>query len=173
MTKDPLPPRGVDLDGALILLPSTEWDNFTEEDGPYTVARDVPGAVGVLQFSVGWYRSGPEPRPTDEALRALVVDWGQRSGDLELVTSLPAWTSGPVRWVAGTYRDERQQPSGEPARCWRVFYGSDGRNFVMATYNCPWEHRDREQADVDAIIQSFRFRPQDEGLVPAPSPVAA
>lgn len=129
------------------LLPDG-WGDITSsveaENPPITFAR-LRAGNGALQISPAMYESGTDPRITTQLLQSLLNDFGKtrRLG----VATQRACTHESLKCVSATFRSD-----GDFICVW---YLSDGRNIVLATYICEWESRDKEMDDCDAIVSSI------------------
>jgi hypothetical protein len=133
--------------GPLELEAAVEWKDITDEgDVPFTLARAIDG-VGALQFSTAIYKSGPVPSPSLQDLSSLLEDF-RRSQNLREPHD-PEIESGNLSLVGSSFRSE-----GDFIRVW---YVSDGFNFVLATYVCEWGYQDKELAQCKEIVRSIRF----------------
>ncbi|GEP41313.1 hypothetical protein [Brevifollis gellanilyticus] len=125
------------------------WSDITEEveavDPPWTLAK--PDGVGALQFSIGIYKGGPVPNPTQRDLLSLLHGFAtsQQLGDpVDLVEE-----DGELRLVAGSFR------AGEDFL--RVWYVTNGRSIAQVTYLCSWGEQHAELADCEQMVRTLGF----------------
>jgi len=139
--------REVQFGDARVPLPEG-WDDHTEEsEGLPTLYRG--DGVGALQFTVGSYRGGKAPQPSDEELTGLLESQVRQAG-LSSPPEHAMLQHGPMRWVTASLRSKDI--------FYRLWLGSDGLNLVFATYNVACDSRStEEEAEVDAIIAGLRF----------------
>lgn len=136
-------------DAAVITLPSPEWGELTDQNEGIPSFYKEEGA-GALQFTIATFRDGPEPQPSDADLRDLSHRQAQKLR-FEAPLEEGFLQHGPIRWLRAMHRRD------DDTR-WRTWLGSDGRSVAWVTYVSNWDGRDlAEEAEVDAIIASFRF----------------
>ena len=139
-------------DGFTITLPPG-WDDILE-DATFSDPDQLPpasfarrGGVGTLVVGVPLVADEiPSARPDDCA--ALVRDWGRRRGQREpLAVHLDSDARGG--WATGTFRvaDDFVQ----------VWFLSNGRALLHASYVCPWGSEQVERDAREAIVASLRF----------------
>jgi hypothetical protein len=137
---------------------SDEWSDITDTveapDAPFTMAR-IDG-VGALQFSPAMYRGGKEPSPGMDDLRSMLAEFAEKRGLGEAFDERSF--SGEVYGTGASYHPQ--------ADFLRVWYLSDGRNIMFATYFCDWEHRSGEIQESEEITASLRFQEMKEQELP-------
>jgi hypothetical protein len=129
---------------------SEHWADVTDalEDvnAPLTVADPVSG-VGALQLSPALYRGGQSPQVMPHDLTELLDEFAAERG-LDEPFERTVYR-GEVTIEGASFH------AGDDFI--RVWYGSDGRNVVLVTYVCEWNHRDRESGEREMAIRSIRF----------------
>ena len=135
------------FDGFFLELPP-EWENVTKE-GSSTFSFGRADGVGALQFSVGLYQKGVDPKVSIDDLREMIVDFSTQRG-LDVGTDL-VMREEPTLLIGQSYSTQ--------GRSLRVWYVSDGRNVALATYNCSLEDIGLEIEECERIVASFRFDP--------------
>jgi hypothetical protein len=104
------------------------WEDITEALGssppPFSLSRPE-ASLGVFQLSPAIFARGKLPDATLEDLRRLCVDFGQRK-NLKPGESLSSHEGSARLWYGMNYRIHKQRV--------RVWYASDGRSFVLATF---------------------------------------
>jgi hypothetical protein len=128
---------------------SADWNDITDTlesaEKPFTVAR--ADGVGALQFSPALYRGGPVPSPSDDELLSMAIEFG---GDNGLGEAFDADRFAGSLAGAGVSYHSRDEFI-------RVWFVSDRGNFMLATYVCEWQHRERELAECEDIVRSLQF----------------
>lgn len=127
-----------------------DWKDITETledtDSPITFAN-LNSGVGALQFSVAMYRRGKLP---DVSL-----------GDLAELLRLFATNRGLGAPFDNATFPDNPFVLGESFRKGddfiRVWYCSDGKNLVLATYICNWEKSSVEVEAAESIVRSISF----------------
>jgi hypothetical protein len=127
-----------------------EWEDITHtlegDSKPFTLARPTNG-VGALQFSPAFYRRGPLPSPSPADLLSMAEEFG-RSRSLgapyDAVTEDGALAIAGLSFHGG-------------AEFTRVWFLSDKRNVMLATYVCDWGDQGEELTPCEAIVRSVRF----------------
>jgi len=136
--------------GEFYLSVAVGWEDITatldDGDAPLTVADPISG-VGALQFSPAIYKDGRVAHVGPQDLRALLDEFASQQG-----------LGDP--FDRSTYSDETAVEgasfrSGEDLI--RVWYASDGRSVMLATYVCEWSHRGQETPQAERTVQSIRF----------------
>src|SRR5438067_12534775 len=112
-----------------------DWGDITDSldsaNSPFTVAKR--DGVGALQFTAALYKSGPLPCPSKDDLLAMAVEFGQKR---ILGEPFDVKTFDDKLVGAGTsYHSEDDFI--------RVWYVSDGKNIMFATYVSDWKSRDQ------------------------------
>ena len=140
-------------DGFSLKLPDG-WSDAVD-DATFSDTGDLPpvrfsATIGAGSLLVGAHVVHPdEPACEGEAeLEELARDWGRRRGQ-------PA----PLAWAT------KARPDGAIATAIyrlaedfvQLWYLSNGRTLVHASYVCPWERREEEALARDAIATSLRF----------------
>lgn len=143
--------RSIAWPGITVDVPDA-WDDITElveaDDPPWSLADPCDG-VGALQFSIGLFREGSDPEVGSDDLAEMLEEFAANrgfEGEFDRVE-----LSGDLSHAAASFAD-----SDDFIRVW---YLSDGRNVVLATYVCSWDDRDCEAEERDAVIRSIRFDP--------------
>lgn len=120
----------------------------SQDNPPWTLARQSEAACGSLQFSVAAYRRGAVPDPTPEVLAQLVRDFAAKSGlgpACDEIVEL-----APMRLAGVTFRDEEWMI--------RVWYVSDGRSFAKVSYTVGAANDfSSELADCEQMVRSIQF----------------
>src|SRR5262245_14385368 len=110
-----------------------DWNDITHTldspERPFTVAKQ--DGVGALQFSPALYRGGPLPMPTKDDLLSMAIEFGQYRGLGEAFDT--DGVEGPLAGAGASYHSE-----GDFIRVW---YVSDKRSIMLATYVCEWACR--------------------------------
>jgi hypothetical protein len=127
-----------------------EWEDITHTIGgankPFTLGRPTAG-VGALQFSPGLYRSGPLPSPSPADLLSMAEEFG-RSHSLgtpyDRISEEGAVSVAGLSFHSGT-------------DFIRVWFLSDGKNVMLATYVCDWGDQGAELASCERIVKSVDF----------------
>ena len=100
-----------------------------------------------MQFSPAIYRTGAIPSPSIEDLAALVLEFAA-SKDLGNALSTNAVSNGVLGAAAEFH-------AGDDFIV--VWYVSDGRNIMLATYVCDWDSKHIEALQREAIVRSIQF----------------
>jgi hypothetical protein len=141
--------RVLDFDAFCISV-ADGWEDITatmdDADAPWTVADPVSG-VGALQFSPAIYKGGELPQVEPQDLSVLLDDFASRQG---LDDPFDRSTYSSKVAIEGM-----SFHSGEELI--RVWYASDGKNIMLATYVCEWCHRGREALHAEMAVRSIRF----------------
>jgi hypothetical protein len=125
------------------------WTDITDTldtiEKPFTLVRQH--GVGALQISPALYRGGMLPSPTKDILASMAIEFGQMQalGEPFDVDTF----EGSLAGGAASYHSESDFI--------RVWYLSDGRNIMLATFVCEWDVRDRELTECEVIIRSLQF----------------
>jgi hypothetical protein len=131
--------------GDLLLDVIPGWLDTTEADHPPTLSK--PDGYGALQFSVAKYSSGEVPQITENTLHDMLVEFAA-SRELGEPVNPPAARLGRVTRVGATFDVE--------GAVLRVWYLSDGRSVVLATYFCHHpEHAAEELRDCEAMLSTL------------------
>jgi hypothetical protein len=135
--------------GNLRIAAAPGWLDVTGEieasTPPFTLAKS--DGVGALQFSVAEYDRGRLPDIRVDDLKKLLTDFALSR---ELGSSFDfAIRETPLLTCAQSYGCESQ--------FLRVWYCSDGRNVVLATYVCAKGMQETELGDCEKMIESLAF----------------
>jgi hypothetical protein len=127
-----------------------DWRDITESlnnpKAPPTLA--MPDGVGALQFSLARYKTGTIPSPTIADLLSMVREFADNK-DLDEPFDEDTF-SEDVMGAGASFK------GGEDLI--RVWYISDGKNFVLVTYVCGWESRDTtEVQECNSFVRNIRF----------------
>lgn len=120
-------------------------DSLEDPNMPFTLAK--PDGVGALQFSSALYRSGPVPRLSTSDLLSMATELGQSRGLGEAIEKNVF--EGTLVGAAASFHSE-----GAFVRMW---YVTDRRNIMLATYVCDWNSRDLELTDCEKVIRTIEF----------------
>jgi hypothetical protein len=126
------------------------WDDITatldDVDAPLTVADPASG-VGALQFSPAIYRRGLVPQVGLQVLSELLDEFASNQGldDPFDRSTYP----GEVAIEGASFH------AGDDFI--RVWYASDGKNVMLVTYVCDWDHRDQEASERELTVRSIQF----------------
>src|SRR5262249_15392190 len=127
-----------------------DWEDTTDEldtpTRPFTLTK--PTGVGALQFSVALYQGGTIPAPSLDTLLEMAKELGERQALGPPIRGLTT-VERPLSLATADYHSE-----GDFCRIW---YISDGKSIMLATYVCCWEHRHFASAECNAIVRSVRF----------------
>ena len=141
--------RRLDLGGFSIVCPEG-WEDITdtlEEDDPPLTVADAEAGIGVVQFSAALYQGGPLPSPSLADLAEMVAEHAETHG----------W--GPALAMS-TFESEVSGAGAEfhvDEFVMVMWYVSDGKNFVLATYTGDWDAREAERREREEIVRSIRF----------------
>jgi hypothetical protein len=143
----------VAYDGFSMVLPEGWAD--VEDEATYSEPEQTPSLTfapangsGALYVSAPIYDADLQPGGTPEDAEALVLEWGVRRG-----IAAPMALDTAVRREGGiasaTYR-----LGGDFVQVW---YLTNGRAVLHASYVCPWADREEDHAVREAIVGSLRF----------------
>jgi hypothetical protein len=135
------------------LLVREGWHDVTDEfegpDVPYTISNtDLD--IGVLQFSCALYRGGKVPNATTETLCDFLDDFAAKQ----------RWKNGFERQIYSGTNLLVGESFCDGSYFVRVWYISDGSNFILATYVSQWDLRHIEREEREMIVASIRFEPR-------------
>ena len=143
----------LNLDGYSLDLPP-EWSGL--EDVTYSdpstlppVALAAEGGAGRLMVAEMLFDDdeGEEPGCEPDDLAALARAWGKRRRLEPLEMCTQNRPDGVIATATYLVRG-----------CFvQVWFLSNGDRVVQASYVCPWEERDNEEADRESIVRSLRF----------------
>jgi hypothetical protein len=140
--------------GNVIITTSAEWRDVTADlhqtDVPFTLARAE--GLGALQFSIAFYEAGASPAVTIENLKSLLVDFA-RSRELGRGFD-SVERANPLLTRAVSFTSAKNFV--------RVWYCSNGRDIVLATYVCEAGYEAAELPECEAIITNLQFDPRDD-----------
>lgn len=124
------------------------WGNVADQDRPpYSLVRQQDG-IGVLQFSPALHKGGPEPDVTSTLLLKMGEDFGKLR-ELGESFEQAVFDDDALAIGALSFR-----PKEKFIRLW---FASDGRNFLFITYGSEWGRQDAELPDCEAMARSARF----------------
>jgi hypothetical protein len=136
--------------GYLLITTPPEWKDITDtvdaDSAPFTIAKD--DGVGALQFSSAEYRSGDLPAFTLSDLCVMRDEFGANHG---FSNALDKTACKGATMVAGASYHVNQDFV-------RVWYCSNGKDIVLATYTSEWSHRSNEIHECDEIVSELKFR---------------
>jgi len=136
--------------GAFCLDVADGWEDITatldDADAPLTLADPISG-VGALQLSPAIYKGGRSPRVGPQDLRALLYEFASRQGLGDPFDRSTYSDETPIE--GASFRSDEDLI--------RVWYASDGKNVMLATYVCEWCHGGQETPQAEMIVQSIRF----------------
>jgi hypothetical protein len=136
--------------GRITLAVAEGWDEITatleDSNAPATLA-DPDSGVGALQFSPAIYEGGAMPHVTSQDLCDLLSEFAVSRG-LELPFDHVIYADDPFV-VGASFHSESDFI--------RVWYCSDGKNIILATYVCEWNQRDIEAESRELAVRSIRF----------------
>jgi len=115
------------------------------KDGPFTLVKSSKS--GALQFSLGQFRHGPIPNPTAVDLLRMAKDFCLAK---TLGPTFDEFTEVSVPVIAGLSVRSHSDFI-------RVWYISDGKSFLLATYLHEWGKHIYELSECEKIIRSVRF----------------
>ncbi|MDI3288657.1 hypothetical protein [Polyangium sp. 15x6] len=142
----------LNLDGYSLDLPPA-WSGL--EDVTYSdpstlppVALAAEGGTGRLMVAEMLFDDDDEqPGHEPEELEALIRAWGKRRRLEPLEQGTHERPDGVVATATYLVRG-----------CFvQVWFLSNGDRVVQASYVCPWDERDSEEADREAIVSSLRW----------------
>ncbi|MDC0749939.1 MULTISPECIES: hypothetical protein [Polyangium] len=142
----------LNLDGYSLDLPP-EWSGL--EDVTYSdpstlppVALAAEGGTGRLMVAEMLFDDDDEqPGGEPEELEALARAWGKRRRLEPLEMGTHERPDGVVATATYLVRG-----------CFvQIWFLSNGDRVVQASYVCPWDERDNEEADREAIVRSLRW----------------
>ena len=129
------------------------WADMTEdlpEGSPYTLSRAFDG-LGVLQFSVAYYKGGVEPDFDSDALESLLNEFFLAKG-FGKPLGLVRWHDDAVMGLgAHCFLDEEY---------FRIWYVTDGMNIAFLTYTSLQAENQltmEEANEAEDIVKSIRF----------------
>jgi hypothetical protein len=126
-----------------------DWNDITDSldypECPFTVAKQA--GVGALQFSPALYRGGPLPWPTKDDLLFMAIEFGQNHGLGQAFDT--NGFEGSLTCAGASYQNE-----GDFIGVW---YLSDKKSIILATYVCEWRCRYQELPECEEIIRSLQF----------------
>ena len=153
--------RPIDFRGFTLEVPAAwgrildTWGNIADKERPpYSLVRQKDG-IGVFQLAPALHGGGPVPEAVESTrLLKMAEDFGARrnlgpSSDQEI------FDDEHLALGALTFH-----PQDKYIRVWFV---SDGLNFVFITYGCAWGQQAAELADCEAMARSVRFAPKTAG----------
>jgi hypothetical protein len=127
------------------------WTQRKTRDCPTTFCRQTSSNV----FQVSWaeYRGKKSlPNATPDSLKAMAMNLGEKSGFGSVVES----GGGPCGY--GTFGSVVFRNPQHPRV--QVWFISDGRDYIMATYICDREPESDELTDVQQIAKSLALGPE-------------
>ncbi|AGA24781.1 hypothetical protein [Singulisphaera acidiphila] len=126
------------------------WDDITETlddaDAPLTIADPTSG-VGALQFSPAIYKGGRLPQVGPQDLSELLEEFASKQ-DWDAPFDRSTYP-GEVAIEGVSF-----QVGDDFIRMW---YASDGKNVMLATYVCDWNCRDQELSEREMAVRSIQF----------------
>lgn len=121
-------------------------DDVGNSDRLLTLTK--PDGVGAFQMSFAQYLSGKLPEIKFDDLRRLLSDFAlRRRLDSELASQVGGQSG--VIWCRADYRWDDD--------FMRVWYISDSKSIILATYICNWQYKEIEVDDCDRIVESVTF----------------
>jgi hypothetical protein len=143
----------VTYDGFSVVLPAG-WEDFLD-DATYSDPDQLPptsfagpGRAGALFLSTPLFEREEQPgaRPSDAEV--LVADWARRRGlDAPISAAKDSDVHGGFATAIYRLADDYVQ----------VWFLSNGRAVIQASYVCPWSARATEREDRESIVASLRF----------------
>jgi hypothetical protein len=128
------------------------WGNVLDErTPPYSLIRPS-GGIGVLQLSPALYKGGPEPEISSAELLKMAENFGRQRN---LGASFDQQAHDDEGLAIGALSYHPQE------KFIRLWFCSDGKNFVFCTYGSDWGKQDTELPDCDAMARSVRFTPPE------------
>lgn len=135
--------------GISVIIPD-DWHDVTaslqNNEAPFSLAKETIGK-GALQFSPALYERGKIPQITTRQLTELLYEFAAKK-ILGEISGLVI-TEGEIKTVGGSFIHEND--------FLRVWYCSDGKNIVLATYICCLEDVGGELNEGEKIVRSLRF----------------
>jgi len=124
------------------------WSNYSDENpnGPATFLRDISDAPGAFQVSLALQTGGTPAEATPEDL----IELAKSTGKSMLAGDLVETSSGEC--LLGFYGTAIFK-SKEIHRT-QIWYLTDKRDFILATYICPGVPEPKEVEEVQEIINS-------------------
>src|SRR5262249_1867647 len=128
------------------------WFDITEDlepGSPYTLGKS-DDAVGALQFSVAYYKSGDRPKIDCTALKSMLIAFFKNK-DLGVPIDMACWSNG-ICCARGDFK------SGTDAH--RIWYLSNGQDIAFVTYTTLVSYHslfDSELKEAEAIVESICF----------------
>ena len=138
--------------------------NWVDCSGDYpgahaTFCRQGDDATGALQVSLqAEYKSGPEPNPTGDALIDFARQLGERNRFGEVVDTLSGLCA------LGTFGSAVFKSTENPLA--QIWYLSDGRDFVLATYICAAPPTPDELAEAHETVSKITLTKRQTGRRP-------
>jgi hypothetical protein len=115
------------------------------EDPPFTLAHENR-EIGAFQFSVARFKAGPVPNPSARTLLEMAEELAVRRGLTDLRDRITE--GGVIRIGAISCHDDDYFI--------RLWYVSDGKHFMSATYTCELGLESVELAECEAILRTVR-----------------
>ena len=126
-----------------------EWPRPTEVDDAPSVIADGVQPAGSMRVWGMLYQSGERPDPSPEDLIKMARDISRTFGPPDVRPYDDHAEAGPLRLAALSYRAEEE--------FFRVWCVSDGLNFAVLVYGCPWGVQAAELDICESIARSVRF----------------
>jgi hypothetical protein len=127
----------------ITLLP--DWEQFENPDGPVSFIRGSSETSGVLQVSLyAEYKSGKIPNPTQQVLVEFAQDLGERH-DFGILECTEHGTCELGIFGTAIFHSE-ESPRAQ------IWYLSNGKDFVLATYICSVKPEHVEEQEAQHIV---------------------
>ena len=121
------------------------WEDVTDQvegdNGPVTLA-DTESGVGALQFTAAIYKDGELPHMDEAVMREMLLEYAENLG-LGPAIELTSHDKMPATAQASFHAE------GDFVALWFL---TDERSLVMATYVCEWENRGAEWDVVQSMM---------------------
>lgn len=147
MTREVCDGFSIDLAGgwAAMIEESTFVD--ADEQIPFTF-HFLPSRAGRLQVAAPMFEDGEQPGATTGDVEELAREFGERRG-IAAPVELSSRAESHASIATAVYR-----VGGDFVQVWFI---SNGKSLIAATYSCAWAARYDEQAERESIVASLRF----------------
>ena len=130
-------------------LPLPGWSLVQDADSKsnVTLCQGDGQDAGVLQMSLALYQGGPVPNPTPQDLERQAKAYGEKLG-----YGLPAESTHGF-CALGVFGKAVFHPT--PQHHFSLWFLSNGRDFVLATFVCPQTLNSNQKAEAQAIVSGI------------------
>ncbi|MBE0535184.1 MAG: hypothetical protein IH624_05895 [Phycisphaerae bacterium] len=141
-----------------VVLPEG-WRDYSADnpDGPTTFLRDASEVSGALQISVALHNGGPLPNPSKEDLVDMASSVGYEMQAGKLVETANGECAFGLLGSA-TFHSTTMPHT-------RIWYLSDGQDFVMATHICADVIDPQELSEAGEIVKGLVLQSRSGGLL--------